>query len=484
MSSWYLLILIAYFGVLLLVARVTRGRGDNSTFFTGNHQSPWYLVAFGMVGATISGISVVSVPGMVGASQFGYLQTVLGFFFGYVVVAYVLLPLYYRLHLTSIYEYLNNRFGSEAHRTGSLFFIVAKLVSSATKLYVAALVLQQFIFDAWHIPFWVTVTLCVVLMWLYTRRGGIRTLVWTDSLQTLFLVIALILMVVNMIQLVNSSTSDALRTVYESTWSHTFTLNDWHSHQNFFKQFLSGIFIVIVMTGLDQDMMQKNLTCRTLREAQKNMLWYGSAFIPVNLLLLTLGALILLFTQQNGVLLPEEPDQILPYIATSYFHPVTAFFFMLGIIAASFSSADSALTAITTTISVDLLRIEKRQATQAERWRQWIHLAVCVLFIGLVVAFHAMPNQSIIDTIYTIVGYAYGPLLGLFAFGLLTKQRCRNRLIPVIAIFSPLLTYIIQWLCNHYLNYQFGYELLMLNSLITFVGLWLIRTNQWEVDNG
>lgn len=484
MNLWYLLILIAYFGVLLLVARVTRGRGDNSTFFTGNHQSPWYLVAFGMVGATISGISVVSVPGMVGAVQFTYMQTVLGFFFGYVVVAYVLLPLYYRLQLTSIYEYLDNRFGSEAHRTGSLFFIVAKLVSSATKLYVAALVLQQFIFDAWHIPFWVTVTLCVVLMWLYTRRGGIRTLVWTDSLQTLFFIIAIILMVINIIQLTNYSTSDALRAVYESRWSDTFVFDNWRSRQNFFKQFLSGIFIVIVMTGLDQDMMQKNLTCRTLREAQKNMLWYGSAFIPVNLLLLTLGALILLFTQQNGILLPEEPDQILPYIATSHFHPITAFFFMLGIIVASFSSADSALTAITTSISVDLLRVKQRQTEQAERWRKGIHLVVSVVFICLVVAFHAIPNQSIIDTIYTIVGYAYGPLLGIFAFGLFTKQRCRNRLIPVIAIFSPLLTYIIQWLCNHYLNYQFGYELLMLNSLITFVGLWLIRTNQWEVDNG
>jgi SSS family transporter len=475
---------MVYFGLLLLIAYVTGRRSDNRTFFTGNRQSPWYLVAFGMVGATISGISVVSVPGMVGASHFSYLQTVMGFFFGYLVVAYLLLPLYYRLHLTSIYEYLNNRFGKEAHKTGSLFFVVAKLVSSATKLYIAALVLQEFIFDAWHIPFWVTVSLCVLLMWLYTRRGGIRTLVWTDTLQTFFLITALILMVVDVIHLLNFSSSEAWRAISASDWSHTFTFDDWQSRQNFFKQFLSGIFIVIVMTGLDQDMMQKNLTCRTLKESQKNMVWCGAAFLPVNLLLLTLGALVLLFGQQNGVLLPEKPDQILPYIATSYFHPVTAFFFMLGIIAASFSSADSALTAITTTISVDLLRIEKRQATQAERWRQWIHLAVCVLFIGLVVAFHAMPNQSIIDTIYTIVGYAYGPLLGLFAFGLLTKQRCRNRLIPLVALLSPILTYGIQWACTHYLNYQFGYELLMLNGLITFVGLSLIRTNQWEVDNG
>ena len=475
MNDWYLLILIAYFGLLLLIARITGRRSDNRVFFTGNHQSPWYLVAFGMVGATISGISVVSVPGMVGASQFGYLQTVLGFFFGYMVVAYVLLPLYYRLHLTSIYEYLNSRFGQEAHRTGSLFFVVAKLVSSATKLYVAALVLQQFVFDTWHVPFWITVSVCVLLMWLYTRRGGIRTIVWTDSLQTLFLVIALILMVIEAAQLLHLSGVEACRTVYASDWSRLFTFDDWHSRQNFFKQFLSGIFIVIVMTGLDQDMMQKNLTCRTLKESQKNMLWCGAAFLPVNLLLLTLGALLLLFASQQGIALPTQPDRILPFFAASYFHPITALFFVLGIIAASFSSADSALTAITTTISVDLLHIENRPLQQAERLRQGIHIGVSVVFVGLVLAFHALPNQSIIDTIYTIVGYAYGPLLGLFAFGLFTKKECKNRLIPLVATLSPLVTFGIQWLFTNYLDYSFGYELLMLNGLLTFVGLSLIR---------
>ena len=478
MNLWYLLILIAYFGLLLLIAYVTGRRSDNRTFFTGNRQSPWYLVAFGMVGATISGISVVSVPGMVGASHFSYLQTVMGFFFGYLVVAYLLLPLYYRLNLTSIYEYLNNRFGKEAHKTGSLFFVVAKLVSSATKLYIAALVLQEFIFDAWHIPFWVTVSLCVLLMWLYTRRGGIRTLVWTDTLQTFFLITALILMVVDVIHLLNFSSSEAWRAISASDWSHTFTFDDWQSRQNFFKQFLSGIFIVIVMTGLDQDMMQKNLTCRTLKESQKNMVWCGAAFLPVNLLLLALGALLLLFANTNGIALPTQPDRILPFFATAYFSPVTALFFMLGIIAASFSSADSALTAITTTISVDLLHIKNRSQQHAERLRRQIHIGVSIVFIGLVLAFDALPNHSIIDTIYTIVGYAYGPLLGLFAFGIFTKTECRNRLIPLVALLSPLLTFVIQWLCAHYFSYQFGYELLMLNGFITFVGLAIIKTNK------
>jgi len=285
-------------------------------------------------------------------------------------------------------------------------------------------------------------------------------------------------MVVDVIHLMNLSSIEACDTIYASDWSDTFTLGTWGCRQNFFKQFLSGIFIVIVMTGLDQDMMQKNLSCRTLKESQKNMLWCGAAFLPVNLLLLALGALLLLFANTNGIPLPTQPDRILPYFAATYFSPITALFFILGIIAASFSSADSALTAITTTISVDLLHIETRSPQKAERLRRQIHIGVSLLFIGLVLIFNALPNQSIIDTIYTIVGYAYGPLLGLFAFGLLTKKQCRNKWIPVVAILSPLLTFVIQWMCSHYWGYQFGYELLMLNGLITFVGLGIIKTNK------
>ena len=461
----YLTILLTYIALLLGVGYLTsRKEASNEAFFSGNHRSPWYLVAFGMIGASISGISVVSVPGMVTTSGWTYLQTCLGFFLGYIVVAYVLLPLYYRLKLTSIYEYLNSRFGSSSYHTGSMFFIIAKMVSSATKLYIAVLVLQHFIFSQWNIPFWLTVIICVAIIWLYTHRAGIKTIVWTDTLQTLFFIIAISIMCYEAYKLTN---------VQLSTFNFqllTFNFYDWRSTQYFWKQFISGIFIVVVMTGLDQDMMQKNLTCRSLRESQKNMLSYGIAFLPINFILLLLGSLIIIYAQHSGITLPTEPDKIMPMVASTIMSPIAGICFVLGIISASFSSADSALTSITTTLTVDIFGNKNNQ-----NQRQWLHLAVCALFALIVILFGYTQNRSIIDTIYTIVGYAYGPLLGLFTFGLFTHYQVRDRLVPIVALASPIICYAINTLTIHYFNYQWGYELLLLNGIITFIGLFIIK---------
>lgn len=464
----YLIILLIYVAILLGVGYLTSRNGaSNEAFFSGNHRSPWYLVAFGMIGASISGISVVSVPGMVIASKWTYLQTCLGFFFGYVAVAYILLPLYYKLKLTSIYEYLNSRFGSSSYHTGSMFFVIAKMVSSATKLYIAVLVLQHFIFDKWNIPFGITVVICVAIIWLYTHRAGIRTIVWTDTLQTLFFIVAISIMCYEAWQLadVRLSTFDFRRL--------TFSFEDWHSTQYFWKQFISGIFIVIVMTGLDQDMMQKNLTCRTLRESQKNMLSYGVAFLPINFILLLLGSLIIVYAQNSGITLPDAPDKIMPFMVSNVMSPIVGICFVLGIISASFSSADSALTSITTTLAVDIFGWKDN-----EKQRRMLHIGVCVLFAIIVILFSYTQNRSIIDTIYTIIGYAYGPLLGMFAFGLFTRYQVRDKLVPLVAIASPIICYIINLISTNYYNYQWGYELLLLNGIITFAGLFIIRNKQ------
>lgn len=473
----YLAILIIYVLILLVVSYFTsRNNRSNEVFFNANRRSPWYMVAFGMIGASISGISVVSVPGMVVGSGWSYLQTCIGFFFGYIIVAYVLLPLYYKLNLTSIYEYLNNRFGGGSYKTGSMFFVVAKLVSSATKLYIAVLVLQHFIFDQWGVPFWVVVLMCVGIIWLYTNRSGIHTIVWTDTLQTLFFIVAIGIMCYEAYMLNAESVmqDSGLPSVFNlllfSDTTTTFVFDDWLSTQNFWKQFISGIFIVVVMTGLDQDMMQKNLTCRTLKESQKNMLSYGIAFLPINLILLLLGSLVVIYSQINSITLPETPDKIMPFVASTIMSPIAGICFVLGIISASFSSADSALTSITTTLSVDILGYRNDVSR-----RRLLHIVVCLTFSVIVILFGYTQNRSIIDTIYTIVGYAYGPLLGLFAFGLFTRCQVKDKFVALVAIISPILCYVINYVTTDIWGYAWGYELLLLNGLLTFIGLYIIR---------
>lgn len=478
-----LIIIVAYFAVLLTISRlVSRKYSDNDAFFRANKQSPWWVVAIGMIGASISGVSFVSVPGMVRELNFGYMQMVLGFFFGYVVIAKVLLPLYYRLNLTTIYTYLEGRFGVRTYKTGASFFLLGKTISASARLYIVALILQQTVFNAWNVPFWLTVCCTILLIWLYTHRSGIKTVIWTDTLQTLIMISALVLIIFQVMQRIDLPTAEIFNSLKNSTSTDIFVFDDWQSRQYFWKHFLSGVFIPIVMTGLDQDMMQKNLTIRTLKDAQKNMYWYGIMFVPINFLFLTLGAMLLMLATQNGVALPQTSDEILPLFATQHLGNTVYVLFVIGIIAAAFSSADSALAALTTSFSVDILGVEKLKDEQkAIKIRRKIHILISVLFVSIILIFKEINDRSVIDAIYTIVSYTYGPLLGLYAFGLFTKMKTNDKAVPYIAVLSPIICYVLNILVKKHWGYSFGYELLMLNGLITFVGLYLNK--QLIVDN-
>ena len=456
-----LLTVLAYFAVLFCISRLTSRRADNQTFYRANRRAPWYMVAFGMVGASISGVTFVSVPGMVLTSQMTYLQMCLGFIVGYIVIAFVLLPLYYRLNLTSIYTYLGQRLGNRSYQTGAWFFLLSKMIGASVRFYVVCIILQQFVFDPAGIPFIVNVAMMVLLIWLYTHRGGIATLVFTDSFQTICLFTALILIIFDVMGQLHLSVGEAVSAIAESPMSQVFIFDDWVSPHHFWKQFLSGAFIAIVMTGLDQDMMQKNLTCKTLRDAQKDMCTYGVAFVPANLLFLALGVLLsmVLGTSLKG-------DELLPSFILSSFHPLTLHLFILGIVAASFSSADSALTSLTTCFCVDI-----RRQPDNESLRKKMHVVMCLIFVVFILLFRAFNSTSLIDAIYTLASYTYGPLLGLFVFGLFTKKQTNDRLVPYICIASPLVCYALDTITQHLWGYHFGYELLMLNGLFTFLGL-------------
>ena len=459
--------ILAYFGMLLVFSRLTARRSDNDTFYRANRRSPWYMVAFGMVGASISGVTFISVPGMAGVSDMTYLQTCLGFVVGYFVVAYVLLPIYYKYDLTTIYTYLKLRLGQRSYKTGASFFFLSKMTGAAVRFYVVCMLLQRFVLDAVGVPFWVTVPILVALIWLYTRRGGVKTLVWTDSFQTFCMFTALVLIVVHVIGALDMSVADAVRTVAADSHSRIFVFDDWVSRQNFWKQFLSGIFIVVVMTGLDQDMMQKNLTCKSLPDARKDMCCYGFAFVPANLLFLALGVLLMLLAQREGV--AEAGDELLPaFAATGRLGEAVVVFFTVGIVAASFSSADSALTSLTTTYCVDL-----RECPADERLRRRAHVAVALLFVLFILLFRAVNSTSLLDAIYVLCSYTYGPLLGMFGFALFVRREVTDRLVPYIAVASPMLCYVIDTVTTSLTGYRFGYELLMLNGLLTFLGLWV-----------
>ena len=424
-----------------------------------------------MIGASLSGVSFVSVPGMVRGIDFTYMQTVFGFFFGYLVVAKVLLPLYYKLNLTTIYTYLDTRFGKHSYKTGAAFFLLSKTIGAAARLYIVALILQTFVFDSLGVPFWLNVCFTVFLIWLYTFRSGIKTIVWTDTLQTVVMLGALILIIVQTARLINMDFGEMLSTLAQSEQTRIFVFDDWHSKQNFFKQFFSGIFIVIVMTGLDQDMMQKNLTCKNLREAKKNMYWYGISFVPINFLFLGLGAMLLMLASQNNIPLPALSDEILPMFAANYLGKTSLILFVVGIVAATFSSADSALTSLTTSFSVDILGIQQQDAQKAKRTRMKIHILISLIFILIILLFKVANNKSVIDAIYTIVAFTYGPLLGMYAFGLFTKRQTTDKFVPYIAVASPIICGLLNWISSNFWNYSFGYELLMLNGLLTFFGM-------------
>ena len=455
---------LAYFAILFGISHLTSRKANNDTFYRANRRAPWYMVAFGMIGASISGITFVSVPGMVLTSQMTYLQMCLGFIVGYLVIAFVLLPLYYRLNLTSIYTYLGQRLGMRSYKTGASFFLLSKMTGAAVRFYVICIILQQFVFTPAGIPFAVNVIVMVALIWLYTRRGGIGTLVFTDSFQTLCLFTALIMIILSVISQLNLSVREAVSAIAGSDMSRIFVFDDWLSPHHFVKQFLSGAFIAIVMTGLDQDMMQKNLTCKTLRDAQKDMCTYGVAFVPANLLFLALGVL-LTMVLGSGL----KGDEMLPtFIQGSADSSLLTLLFTIGIVAASFSSADSALTSLTTCFCVDI-----RQQPDNEALRKRVHIAMCLFFVLFILLFRQINSTSLIDAIYILASYTYGPLLGLFVFGLFTKKQPNDTFVPYICIISPLLCYLLDLIAQHLWGYHFGYELLMLNGLLTFAGLWV-----------
>ena len=461
---------LLYFAALMLFSRVTARRGDNNqTFFRANRRSPWYMVAFGMVGASISGITFVSVPGMTMFTGMTYVQMCIGFILGYFAVAFVLLPVYYRLNLTTIYTYLKERLGLRSYKTGAWFFLISKMTGAAVRFYVVCIILQRFVLDTIGVPFALTVVAMVALIWLYTRRGGIKTLVWTDTFQTTCMFAALILIIYNVMGQLGMSATDAVKAIAADEHSRMFVMDNWISTQNFWKQLLSGAFVVIVMTGLDQDMMQKNLTCRTLREAQKDMCTYGFAFVPANLLFMALGVLLMQLAQKDGIALPASGDELLPmFAATGRLGSTVVVLFTIGIVAASFSSADSALTALTTSYCVDI-----RQREGDEQLRRRAHIGIAVVFGLFILMFKTLNSTSVIDAIYILCSYTYGPLLGLFAFGLFTSRKPCDKLVPYIAVASPLVCFALEKTAMQCWGYKFGYELLMINGLLTFVGLYV-----------
>ncbi|WP_288372963.1 sodium:solute symporter [uncultured Algoriphagus sp.] len=472
-----LIVIACYFLLLFVISWLTSRKVTSDTFFTGDRQSPWFLVAFGMIGASLSGVTFISVPGEVGNTNFYYFQVVLGYTLGYFTIAKVLLPLYYRLNLISIYTYLEDRFGFYSYKTGAFFFILSRTLGSSLRVFLVASVLQLILFDSLGIPFWVSVLITVGLIWIYTHRGGIKTVVWTDTLQTFFMlasVVVCILVVGDALEF--SGISDYFSRVSEDSRSSIFNW-DWKAGTNFFKQFISGAFITIVMTGLDQDMMQKNLTCRNIGDAQKNMFWFTIILVFVNLLFLGLGVMLYLFAETQGLALPEKSDELFPFLATQHFPAYAGIIFVLGITAAAYSSADSTLTALTTSFCIDFLEIERKYPKDRQvAVRKKVHLAFTFIMFLAILIFHWINDQSVINSVFIIAGYTYGPLLGLYAFGLFTKMKVQDNMVPFLAVAAPLITFFISSNSERWFwGYKFGFEALILNGLLMFLGLYLFR---------
>lgn len=471
-------IFLVYTLVIFIVSWVTSRNADNQSFFIGNHKSPWFVVAYGMIGASLSGVTFISIPGWVGSTHFTYFAIVLGYVFGYAVISLVLLPIYYKLNLTSIYTYLSDRFGNSAYKTGSVFFLISRIIGASFRMFLVVSVLQVFVFDHFGIPFWVTVVFFIILIQLYTRKGGIKTIIWTDTLQTTFMLAAVIITIGLILSKMEIGVGDMINKVWSSELSNI-VVTDTDSKQNFFKLFLSGIFITIVMTGLDQDMMQKNLSCKNLKDARKNMTTLSLILVPVNLIFLFLGAVLYIYAAEFQVQLPELSDHLFPLIAFNHLGIVAGVIFIIGLISAAYSSADSALTALTTSFSIDIMEYDKKYNDNEKllkKRRQTVHLLMALIIIFVIVLFGIINNQAVISQLFTLAGYTYGPLLGMYAFGLFTKIKVKDRFIPVIAIIAPVLS----WIISHYSTrmfdgYEIGFELLIINGMLTFIGLLFIK---------
>ncbi|MDD5508441.1 MAG: sodium:solute symporter [Bacteroidales bacterium] len=473
-----LLIFLVYTALLFLVTWLTARRATNRAFYIGNKESPWFVVAYGMIGASLSGVTFMSIPGWVGDTQFSYMMVVFGYLIGYFVIATVLLPLYYKLNLTSIYSYLEKRFGFWSYKTGAFYFLLSRTVGASFRMFLVVNVLQIFVFDAWGIPFIVTTSIFILLILLYTFKGGIKTIIWTDTVQTTFMLLALIVSIYLIMKHMNLDFGSLIKTVADSDYSRMI-FQDWNDRRNFVKQFLSGIFIAIAMTGLDQEMMQKNLSCRSLKEAQKNMFSFSFSVVFINLIFLTLGASLYLYATYKGISLPVRSDDLFPTIAIHHLGPVAGLVFVIGLISAAYPSADGALTSLTTSFSIDFLGLpgnNRLTEKQKEKVRYMVHFCFALLLLLVIVVFRAINDRAVIDKLFTIAGYTYGPLLGLFAFGLFTRYSVRDRWVPWIALASPVICYVlsthsVEW----FSGYKFGFELLILNGLITFGGLLLVN---------
>ena len=474
------IVILIFFSMLMAVSYFTSKNVTSETFFTGNRSSRWYMVAFAMIGTTISGVTFISVPGEVGHSGWTYLQFLLGNFVGYWVIALVLIPLYYKLQVISIYTYLDQRFGVRSYKTGSFFFLVSRTIGASFRMYLVAGVLQLAFFDKLGIPFVVTVAIAIFMIWAYTFRAGIKTVIWTDSLQTTFLLASVVLTIIIISRQLNMNVGQMIKAIDEHPFSKIFDW-DWRSKTNFFKQFMAGLGIVIVMNGLDQDIMQKSLTCKNKSDAQKNIFWFSGAFIFVNLLFLSLGVMLYIFAQQKGISIPEKTDDFFPLLALNHFGRIAGVLFLLGIISATYSSSDSALTALTTSFSIDFLNLDpKNPASKLSRMK--VHIGFSVLMFLVIVLFRMINNESVVIAVFRVAGYTYGPLLGLFAFGILTKKQVYDRYVPVVGLLSPVLTYIININSEAWLGgYKFGFELLLLNGLIMFTGLLLLSKRKDKI---
>jgi Na+/proline symporter len=486
MSSILIISLIAaYFLILIFISYLTGKNTDSDTFFLANRQSPWYVVAFGMIGTTLSGVTFVSIPGMVQHAKFSYLQMVFGYMLGYFVIATVLMPLYYRLNLVSIYTYLEQRFGYWSYKTGAAFFLLSRTLGAAIRLFLVAGVLQLAVFNDLGVPFSVSVIITIALIWVYTFRGGMKTIIWTDTFQTT----AMLLAVATSIWLISSELDlgfqEMIQTIQASDYSQVF-IWDVKEGNYFLKQFLSGAFITIVMTGLDQDMMQKNLSCKNIGDAQKNMFWFSVILVIVNILFLSLGALLYLYAASKGISLPTENgkiigDAVFPHLALNHFSYFSGIVFLLGIIAITYASADSALTSLTTSFCVDFLNFRDRSEHERVRMRYLVHIGFSIIMVLVILLFDALNSDNVITAVFKVAGYTYGPLLGLYSFGLYTKKAVRDRFVPVICVVAPLLTYIISYNSKDWFwGYEFGFEVLILNGFLTFTGLLALTTGKTD----
>ena len=472
-----LVVIIAYFVVLFSVSYLFGRKADNQGFFVGNRKSPWYIVAIATIGASISGVTFVSVPGMVLTSGFGYLQMALGFAVGYLVIAYLLIPLFYKMNLVSIYGYLDNRFGILTHKTGAWFFFVSKMLGAAVRLFLVCLTLQLLVFGPLKIPFVFNVIFTVVLVWLYTFRSGVKSLIWTDTLKTCCLVVSVVLSIYYIAKDLGLSFAGMLDTVYDSPLSKTFYFDDINDRQYFFKQFLGGLFTVIAMTGLDQDLMQRSLSCKNFKDSQKNLVISSVMQVFVILMFLMLGVLLYTYTERTGILNPSKTDELFPMLATgNYFPMIVGILFIIGFISSAYAAAGSALTALTTSFTVDILGIKNKTEKQVEHIRKRVHIMMAIILGIVIIIFNVLNNTSVIDAVYILASYTYGPILGMFMFGIFTKKEVHDRYVPLVALLSPVLCLILDVNSEKWFGgYAFSYELLLFNALFTFVGLWIIR---------